>query len=89
MPIDHFASDVSKGGTFKNRYWLNATYYEAGGPVFRTSHPSQLAECGSDGFLFAVFDSGEQNAEPLLPYYLQVRRRFEAKTLDGALNTPL
>jgi hypothetical protein len=24
--------------------------------------------------LRAVFDSGEQNAEPLLPYYLQVSR---------------
>ncbi|KAJ7623506.1 peptidase S28 [Roridomyces roridus] len=50
MPLDHF--DSSNNATFANRYWVNATYYEAGGPVF-------------------VFDSGEQNAEPLLPYYLQ------------------
>ncbi|KAI0343677.1 peptidase S28 [Trametopsis cervina] len=49
MPIDHFGNT---SGTFKNRYWINATYYEPGGPVF-------------------LFDSGEQNAEPLLPYYLQ------------------
>ena len=36
MPIDHFTSDASKISTFKNRYWINATYYEAGGPVFCT-----------------------------------------------------
>ncbi|KAJ7743079.1 serine carboxypeptidase S28-domain-containing protein [Mycena metata] len=50
MPLDHF--NASNRQTFPNRYWVNATYYEAGGPVF-------------------LFDSGEQNAEPLLPYYLQ------------------
>ncbi|KAI0782858.1 serine carboxypeptidase S28-domain-containing protein [Abortiporus biennis] len=50
MPLDHFNS--SSKSTFKNRYWLNDTYFKPGGPVF-------------------VFDSGEQNAEPLLPYYLQ------------------
>ncbi|ETW78603.1 serine protease [Heterobasidion irregulare TC 32-1] len=49
MPVDHFG-DTS--GIFGNRYWVNDTYYNAGGPVF-------------------LFDSGEQNAEPLLPYYLQ------------------
>lgn len=49
MPLDHFGGAAS---TFKNRYWVNASYYEPGGPVF-------------------IFDSGEQNAEPLLPYYLQ------------------
>ncbi|KAJ6561247.1 peptidase S28 [Mycena vulgaris] len=50
MPLDHF--NISDRKTFPNRYWVNATYYEAGGPVF-------------------LFDSGEQDAEPLLPYYLQ------------------
>ncbi|KAJ7695072.1 serine carboxypeptidase S28-domain-containing protein [Mycena rosella] len=50
MPLDHF--NASNKETFPNRYWVNSTYYEAGGPVF-------------------LFDSGEQNAEPLLPYYLQ------------------
>ncbi|KII85736.1 hypothetical protein PLICRDRAFT_178765 [Plicaturopsis crispa FD-325 SS-3] len=53
MPIDHWSLNAS-GSTFKNRYWVNDTYYDPtrGGPVF-------------------IFDSGEQNAEPLLPYYLQ------------------
>ncbi|KAF7356875.1 Peptidase S28 [Mycena venus] len=50
IPLDHF--NASNRQTFPNRYWVNATYYEPGGPVF-------------------LFDSGEQNAEPLLPYYLQ------------------
>ncbi len=54
MPIDHFASDVSKSGTFKNRYWLNATYYEAGGPVFRGSHISQPAEYETNVVVFSV-----------------------------------
>ncbi|KAF8512337.1 serine carboxypeptidase S28-domain-containing protein [Gautieria morchelliformis] len=51
MPLDHF-SNGSDARSFKNRYWINQTYYQPGGPVF-------------------LFDSGEQNAEPLLPYYLQ------------------
>ncbi|KAK0224490.1 peptidase S28 [Armillaria nabsnona] len=50
VPLDHFGSDNSS--TFLNRYWVNASYYAPGGPVF-------------------LFDSGEQNAAPLLPYYLQ------------------
>ncbi|KAF9456269.1 peptidase S28 [Collybia nuda] len=51
MPIDHFGNS-STAATFQNRYWVNATYWEKGGPVF-------------------LFDSGEQDAAPLLPYYLQ------------------
>jgi hypothetical protein len=50
MPIDHFMNKTT--ATFLNRYWVNATYWKQGGPVF-------------------LFDSGEQNAELLLPYYLQ------------------
>ncbi|KAJ7281962.1 peptidase S28 [Mycena rebaudengoi] len=50
MPLDHF--NRGNHETFRNRYWVNASYYEPGGPVF-------------------VFDSGEQDAAPLLPYYLQ------------------
>lgn len=34
MPLDHFGNTR---GTFKNRYWVNATYYKPGGPVFSTS----------------------------------------------------
>jgi hypothetical protein len=32
MPIDHF--NESDHRTYKNRYWVNATYYMEGGPVF-------------------------------------------------------
>ncbi|KAJ4480382.1 peptidase S28 [Lentinula edodes] len=53
MPLDHFANSTVDGvTTFENRYWINTTYYEPGGPVF-------------------IFDSGEQDAAPLVPYYLQ------------------
>ncbi|KAF5391816.1 hypothetical protein D9757_001693 [Collybiopsis confluens] len=53
MPLNHFSNLTVDGvSAFQNRYWINATYYEVGGPVF-------------------IFDSGEQNAEPLVPYYLQ------------------
>ena len=31
MPIDHFGNTT---GTYKNRYWINDTHYEQGGPVF-------------------------------------------------------
>ncbi|KAJ3983923.1 peptidase S28 [Lentinula detonsa] len=53
MPLDHFSnSSVDGVTTFKNRFWINTTFYDPGGPVF-------------------IFDSGEQNAAPLVPYYLQ------------------
>ncbi|KAF7507600.1 hypothetical protein GJ744_010270 [Endocarpon pusillum] len=32
MPIDHF--DDSDTRTYKNRYWINDTFYQEGGPVF-------------------------------------------------------
>ena len=32
MPIDHF--NQSDHRTYKNRYWVNATFYKDGGPVF-------------------------------------------------------
>ncbi|KAF9651937.1 peptidase S28 [Thelephora ganbajun] len=31
LPIDHWGNYQ---GTFQNRYWYNATYYQSGGPVF-------------------------------------------------------
>lgn len=32
MPLDHF--NKTNQDTFKNRYWVNSSYYEPGGPVF-------------------------------------------------------
>lgn len=49
IPVDHF--NESDTTTFQNRYWVNSTFYQPGGPVF-------------------WFDSGEQNAQPLVPYFL-------------------
>ena len=49
IPIDHYNTSDSR--VYENRYWINTTYYNAGGPVF-------------------YFDSGEQNAHPLVPYFL-------------------
>lgn len=49
IPIDHYNSSDTR--TYQNRYWINDTYYEQGGPVF-------------------YMDSGEQNAHPLVPYFL-------------------
>ena len=69
MPIDHFGNTT---GTFKNRYWINTTYYEPGGPVFSETSRSLHVFYTSLNICHTVFDSGEQNAEPLLPYYLQV-----------------
>lgn len=39
MPVDHFGNTT---GTFKNRYWINATYYKSAGPVFRASNIDSL-----------------------------------------------
>lgn len=33
MPLDHF--DDKSIATFRNRYWINSTYYKPGGPVIR------------------------------------------------------
>uniref|UniRef100_A0A8H7XUA3 Serine carboxypeptidase S28-domain-containing protein n=1 Tax=Psilocybe cubensis TaxID=181762 RepID=A0A8H7XUA3_PSICU len=52
LPVDHFGHGSPSSETFQNRFWVNATYWKEGGPVF-------------------LFDSGEQDAEPLVPYYLQ------------------
>ncbi len=68
MPIDHFGHDTA---TFQNRYWVNSTYWEPGGPVFCELIPYPRFSAFSLT-THEVFDSGEQNAEPLLPYYLQV-----------------
>jgi len=32
VPVDHF--DHGDNRTYKNHYWVNDTYYQAGGPVF-------------------------------------------------------
>jgi hypothetical protein len=32
MPIDHFTDSDTR--TYSNRYWINSTYYQPGGPVF-------------------------------------------------------
>jgi len=32
IPVDHFNKDDSR--TYSNRFWMNDTYYESGGPVF-------------------------------------------------------
>lgn len=31
MPLDHFSND--SGIFFNNRYWVNADYYQTGGPI--------------------------------------------------------
>ncbi|KJA19598.1 hypothetical protein HYPSUDRAFT_44157 [Hypholoma sublateritium FD-334 SS-4] len=67
MPVDHFGHETA---TFQNRYWVNSTYWQPGGPVFRQSTPCPRFSV-SYPVAHKVFDSGEQNAEPLLPYYLQ------------------
>jgi hypothetical protein len=47
MPIDHF--NKSDHRTYKNRYWVNATYYADGGPVFlyATATPSPCIGVGA------------------------------------------
>jgi len=75
IPIDHFPKvKKSSSGTFENRYWVNATYWKPGGPVFRRCRHVAYLIPKSASLLTGskVFDSGEQDAEPLLPYYLQV-----------------
>lgn len=35
IPIDHFGT-TNNTDSFANRFWVNDTYYESGGPIFRT-----------------------------------------------------
>ena len=55
------------------------------------SWPFGLYTCRLSVLFGKVFDSGEQNAEPLLPYYLQVRSRavesLSAKLTRGSRST--
>ena len=60
LPIDHFGDYE---GTFQNRYWYNATYYQQGGPVFRMRFSIYISNHLSPQPC-AVFDVGETNAEP-------------------------
>ena len=58
IPIDHF--NPSDKRVYSNRYWMNDTYYEAGGPVFMYDNgeagvvDAQVEEdLGEDGVIFA------------------------------------
>ncbi|KAF9787086.1 peptidase S28 [Thelephora terrestris] len=50
LPIDHWGNE----GTFQNRYWYNATYYQQGGPVFLYD----VGETNAEPFT-AFLDDGE------------------------------
>lgn len=52
MPIDHFTNKTAD--TFQNRYWINATYWEKGGPVFCTFHPSTCFFYLADIFKYLI-----------------------------------
>ncbi|KAI5199773.1 hypothetical protein E4T39_06072 [Aureobasidium subglaciale] len=47
LPVDHF--NTSDNRTYNNRYWINGTHYQEGGPVFfcdfgeGNAHPSAVS----------------------------------------------
>ena len=43
LPLDHSKPD---GMTFKNRFWVNDTFYQTGGPVFLFDHGEEDAASG-------------------------------------------
>ena len=57
MPIDHF--NASDNRTYKNRYWMNDTYFQEGGPVFLydfgEAGPSELEIVGVLGEAWEFF----------------------------------
>lgn len=71
MPIDHFAGS-STSATFPNRYWINSTYWEKGGPVFR--------KCPFGGSIFLcliyVSDQFLTLENKMLRHYCLITSRF-------------
>lgn len=60
MPIDHF--NPSDHRTYKNRYWVNDSYYEPGGPVFLFD----TGEYGVTNFMVTSFLAEEMGPSSLM-----------------------
>lgn len=75
MPIDHF--NTSDNRTFNNRYFVNDTYYQEGGPVFWYDY-------GEGGILDTVADIwlGERDG-PTAP--MQLARQYHGLVVMGEL----
>jgi Serine carboxypeptidase S28 len=64
LPIDHFNPQDTR--TFKNRYWMNDTFYQQGGPVFlhdageATVPLNQARQLASDQLVFAAMELGKK-----------------------------
>jgi hypothetical protein len=65
MPIDHFY--VRDTRTYKNRYWMNDTYYQPGGTIFffdrgegAVTEQYVIAVVGENGSLMAPLRLAEQ-----------------------------
>jgi Serine carboxypeptidase S28 len=65
MPIDHFNDRDTR--TYKNRYWMNDTYYQPGGPIFffdrgegAVTEQYVIAVLGENGSLMAPLRLAER-----------------------------
>lgn len=60
MPLDHFSNDDTR--TFRNRYYMNDTFYKPGGPVFRKPPELSQGRCETVLSIRIVYDAGEGSA---------------------------
>ncbi|KAN0108655.1 Serine carboxypeptidase S28 domain containing protein [Hyaloscypha variabilis] len=87
LPIDHFNPQDTR--TFKNRYWLNDTFYEKGGPVFlydagEAGVPSGAAQrlLNNDQIVFAPLELAKKYHGMAIVW----EHRFYGESLPFTLN---
>lgn len=86
MPIDHF--NASDHRTFNNRYYVNATYYRAGGPVFLYDNGEQYFDPTSAAAMLAEVD-GETGIMQLAKRHRGLAIGWEHRYFGNSLPFPL
>jgi len=85
LSIDHFGSNSA---TFKNRYWINDTYYSSGGPVFLFDAGEGDASSYYEPFLLEL--DGESNVMQLAQKYhglaILWEHRYYGQSLPFTIN---
>lgn len=86
IPIDHFNESDTR--TFKNRYWVNDTFYKAGGPVFfhdagEASVSDQAMEYMSSG---RTFSAQLELAKKYNGIFILWEHRFYGESLPFEIN---
>lgn len=86
IPIDHF--NKSDPRTFNNRYYVNDTYYQPGGPVFLYDNGEQYFDPSSAAAMLAELD-GQTGIMQLAKRYRGLAIGWEHRYFGNSLPFPL